>query len=142
MEDLTVLQNKHNIHHVMFNDEMLPPARLRSISETIIRHDFNISWLALARLDKNFNRTTFCLGYSAGLRFLTFGLEAGSQTLLNKMNKGIDSNEAGIWNNVFLLLGFPGETCEEFTETIEFMKKNGHVIDSLYGRCFPSRRWK
>ena len=141
VEDLKVLQERYNRHFVIFDDEALTPERVKSISETIIQNKLNITWTSLARFDKNFDKTIFSLAYNAGLRMLTYGLESGSQSVLHRMNKGTnlkeiqrilsESSKAGIWNNVFLMFGFPGETLEEFKETLGFLERNEDLIDSL-----------
>lgn len=95
-------------------------------------------------MDKQHNKETFQLAYKAGLRIISFGLENGSQKVLDLMNKGIEleiaqrvirnSSEAGIWNNIYLMLGFPGETEEDIQHTKKFLEESESYIDTLgYG---------
>ncbi len=70
---------------------------------------------------------------SAGCELLSFGIESGSQKLLDRMNKKttVEQNlisikrakEAGIRTKAFFVFGFPGETKETIEETKRFIKK-------------------
>jgi hypothetical protein len=76
---------------------------------------------------------------SAGCRFLVFGLECGSQRILDIMKKNIkldwavknfqDCKDAGISVHVNMIVGFPGEEEEDFQLTLDFMKKVIKNID-------------
>ena len=67
---------------------------------------------------------------SAGLYFLSAGIESGSDRVLRRMKKALSVerieekvrlvHEAGIGISGFFMLGFPGETREEMEETIRF----------------------
>jgi len=70
---------------------------------------------------------------SAGLNTLYYGVESGSQRILNLMKKGITLKQAetavksakdvGIEVLTSFILGFPGETREEIDKTIDFSIK-------------------
>lgn len=72
---------------------------------------------------------------------LLFGIESGSQKILNLMDKGTDTGttrkilkicrNAGIWNHAFLFFGFPGEEKTDAEETINFLCNNREVINSV-----------
>ena len=86
----------------------------------------------------------------AGCRLLSFGMESGSQHMLDLMDKGTrvetmerilqDSAAAGIWNHTFLFFGFPGETEEDARETIEFFQTNRGAIHSISSSVFLLER--
>jgi hypothetical protein len=86
--------------------------------------------------------------YEAGLRFLYFGIESGSQDVLHKMKKGVlektmrrvlsDTHAAGIWVHTYWILGFPGETNGNLIETAEFLLQESSSIDSFnFSNFFP-----
>jgi len=70
--------------------------------------------------------------YKAGCRMIVFGIESGSQRLLDAMNKqttveqGLQAiewaKEAGLTVRAFFIFGFPGENRETIRETKEFIK--------------------
>lgn len=144
VSELEELSNTNNCRYIVFNDEALTAFEIKSIAEEILRRDLKIYWSCLCRLDKQHNKETFQLAYKAGLRIISFGLENGSQKVLDLMNKGIEleiaqrvirnSSEAGIWNNIYLMLGFPGETEEDIQHTKKFLEESESYIDTLgYG---------
>ena len=86
--------------------------------------------------------------HQSGLRFLYFGIESGSQAVLNKMKKGVlkktmrqvlrDTHQTGIWVHTYWILGFPDETNENAIETAEFILDEAESIDSFnFSNFFP-----
>ncbi len=77
----------------------------------------------------------------AGLTRISFGLESGSQRLLDKMCKGTkieecgqfiqDAYDAGISIRTSMMLGYPGETTEDVEQTIIFMEANEKYLDRV-----------
>ncbi len=153
IEELAQLQAQHNASSILFADEAIGPARMREFSEALLAAGLSLRWFALARMEKGFTPETLQLAYRAGCRVISWGLESGSQRLLNLMNKGTrttvaqrvlrDSARAGIWNHVFMFFGYPGETEADVDETVRFATETADAIHSLvYGtfrleRCSP-----
>lgn len=86
--------------------------------------------------------------HQSGLRFLYFGIESGSQDVLNKMKKGVlkktmrqvlkDTHQTGIWVHTYWILGFPEETDLNAVETAEFILEEAESIDSFnFSNFFP-----
>lgn len=79
--------------------------------------------------------------YSAGCRMLRYGVESGSQNMLNRMEKSTNvnqieeslrySSEAGIFNHVNFMIGYPGESEQDFNETLGFVKRNKKHIHTV-----------
>jgi radical SAM superfamily enzyme YgiQ (UPF0313 family) len=77
----------------------------------------------------------------AGCIELKFGIESGSEQILQAMGKNITCNQirrtvalassVGIRVKAFLVHGFPGETLETTRETISLLKEVGHMIDRV-----------
>jgi radical SAM superfamily enzyme YgiQ (UPF0313 family) len=80
----------------------------------------------------------------AGCETIKFGVESGSQRILNLIKKGINLQEvkdtreickqAGIKFACFILLGIPSETYEERQRTLEFLKilKPDYLVTSIF----------
>lgn len=83
----------------------------------------------------------------AGCYHLTYGIESGSQRVLDLMRKRYKiedadrvlrfTHEAGIQVTCNFMFGFPGETEEDFQQTLEFIRRNGKYITTAY----PSRSY-
>ncbi|GAH52064.1 unnamed protein product, partial [marine sediment metagenome] len=68
----------------------------------------------------------------AGCEAIGWGIESGSQEILDKMNKQVTvkqnaeviewAQDLGILDRIFIILGFPGETKETLKETKRFIE--------------------
>ncbi len=77
----------------------------------------------------------------AGFVDVILGVESGSQSVLDRMGKGFkleyaerllaNAAEVGIQTNINLMVGFPGETEQEFEQTLAFMERNQDTIYKL-----------
>jgi pyruvate-formate lyase-activating enzyme len=78
---------------------------------------------------------------AAGCRVLRFGLESASDSMLELLNKRFTSEQAvrsfrlaherGIWVQVSLMVGCPGETEEDIDAVCRFIEEHEHYIDSI-----------
>ena len=85
-----------------------------------------------ARVSKNMDYDFLKILKEAGCSHLVFGMESGSQAMLDLMKKNIKTEWAcenfkncydlGIEVHINLIVGFPGETEKDFQETIKFVK--------------------
>lgn len=83
----------------------------------------------------------------AGCKHLIYGIESGSQRVLNLMRKRFNISDAdnvikathaaGITVTANFMFGFPGETEEDFAKTKAFLKRNAEYLDRVY----PSRTY-
>ncbi len=125
-----------------FIDDMLPLKRLMRIALEIPE---NSKWWVQLRPTKDLipNLKYFS---EKGLKSVAWGVESGSQEILDRMNKGTvvddmsmvlkEAKEAGIVNTVYIMFGFPGETEKDFLKTVDFLKKNEEFIDLVSTSVF------
>lgn len=79
---------------------------------------------------RHIDRSLFELAANSGCTDISFGIESGSQAMLDHMNKmtTVDLNkeaiftakDCGIATKAYFLVNFPGETLETISDTIEF----------------------
>ncbi|HPB32533.1 MAG TPA: radical SAM protein, partial [Candidatus Sumerlaeota bacterium] len=79
--------------------------------------------------------------FKAGFRTLMWGIESGSDTVLEAMGKRGNAaeagrnlrlaREAGLTNLIFIILGHPAENQAEFEETLDFLRRNRDFIDRI-----------
>ncbi len=134
----------YGVKHFLFIDEAIPPAYYSSLADAVIENGLDIFFYSFVRLEAGFTKEVLDKLYKAGFRIGLWGYEAWSERIMQMMNKGIDvsgrmdilrdASEAGIWNNVLFIMGYPTETYEEIEKTIAVMNENRDIIHS----CTPS----
>ncbi len=117
------------------------PKHLEKICEAILSSSLTISWSGEAIALKSLSDHLLEMMKKAGCHTLVYGVESGSDRVLESMGKisnSIDAgnvirrtHRAGIKVAVNILVGFPGETDEDFQMTIDFLKKHAKFIDRL-----------
>jgi len=138
------------IRHFTFVDDIISPARFNNISKAILEAGLDIRYYAMTRPMKHFTRESLKRMYDAGCRFILWGIESGSQRVLDLMEKGTIvaevekclelSAEAGIKNHVFVICGFPTETREEFQETLDFLERVRPHVHCVHKTLFGLER--
>ncbi|MCM8784401.1 MAG: radical SAM protein [Candidatus Omnitrophica bacterium] len=114
---------------------------LETLCNLIIEKKLNINWDSQAIPRKEMGFHLLEKMKRAGCHTLIYGLESASNRVLNKMKKMFtkeiaervirDTHRAGIRVYINIIVGFPGETEEDFMETYNFIKENRKYIDSL-----------
>jgi len=106
--------------------------------ELITENGIDVKWGGQAYFRKEMTRDVLSLAKKAGCQSFFWGLESASQSVIDRMGKNYrlalarqilaDCHELGIGSNLPLIIGFPGETCEDLAETAIF-------IDDFRGRA-------
>ena len=97
----------------------------------IKQHKLDITWACDSRVDL-ISRELLKEMKEAGCRTIWFGVESGSPTILKKLDKGINLQQAvhavklckeeGIQTACSFMLGIPGETINNMKSTLKFAK--------------------
>ncbi len=119
------------------------PKQLFQICDTIIRKKLKITWSAEAIALKSMDTNLLRRMSRAGCHTLVYGIESGSDNILTSMRKLCDTetaakvirrtHEARIKVAINILVGFPGESDQDFERTIDFLEENSQYIDRLDG---------
>jgi len=142
LTELDDIINRYQIDAAYFLDEgfLTHPSRAAELCEDMIKGGYNrrIKWAAQVRVD-SLNKNILDLMKAAGCIQLECGFETASDRLLAKANKGTSNmknleiikliKSSGIRCRANLITGLPGETEQEFHETIRFVKNSG--VDSI-----------
>jgi anaerobic magnesium-protoporphyrin IX monomethyl ester cyclase len=82
-----------------------------------------------------------------GCVWIGYGIESGSQDILNAMNKKArveqakeairHTRKAGIYPNTTFIFGYPGESLRSIQETIDFKKQMGIECGSFFATPYP-----
>jgi anaerobic magnesium-protoporphyrin IX monomethyl ester cyclase len=139
-ERLSALQEQYGVSHFCLVDEMVHPRRMDRIAAALIGNGAQVYFSAYAR-PSGFSGKLLEKAHRAGLRLVMWGLESASQRLLDLMSKGTtaqkipavlnSAGQAGIWNLLFLIFGFPTETKAEWLGTLDFLESIGDSVHAL-----------
>jgi len=148
--EMMSLSETYDTPYIFFSDEALSPRMLKTLSQELIEANAELNWACCARFEPGITGEVLSRMRKAGCRMILYGLESGSQRVLDRMSKGTrlevarrileEGAEAGIWNHVFVFFGFPGETEEDAEETIQFFRDNRDVIHSGSSSTFLLER--
>ena len=132
---INYLQNKFNLDGIIFQEDnfFVNTQRIKKFCEKIIVN--NIGWKANCRINYLLDKDSsfFKMLENAGCRMLQFGVESGSDRILNLLNKGIKKDDilrineklakANILCRYNFIVGMPTETEEEIKGTLQFIDK-------------------
>lgn len=143
LEEIAEVKAKYGISKFEFIDESVGPSYFSEMSEKMLKLELQVDYFSNARLETAFSKDILEKARKSGLRMLLWGLESGSNKIMELINKGIDiekrfeilknSSDSDIWNFAFIFFGFPAETIEDAKSTIEMLCRNNDIIHS-YGR--------
>lgn len=134
---------KHGFKEFVFNESNLhgSPELIVRMCDEIIRRGMKIHMTAQLRCNLRTDRKYYDKLAAAGFVCLRFGVDAWSQHALGLQQKGYtkdliksnlkDATEAGIFTEVNMVIGVPGETEEDIDEYIEFAKENKPYIGRI-----------
>lgn len=128
------LSETYGIKHLQFVDDLFVAhnGRVVEFSKLLIANKIDMTWSCTARVN-TVKPETLKLMKEAGCWEISFGLESGSDFLLDEMKKSQKTStaeqavkwthDAGIRVKGLLMLGYPGETRQSIQETKDFVKR-------------------
>lgn len=133
--EIDMLVEKYQLEHIHFLDDTFVTKgdRIFEICEVFKSRYPNLTWSANVRANLMSLKTLKCMA-DANCIFLSYGIESGSQPVLDFMKKGFTveqasnalkwTREAGINHKAYFITGMPVETKETLSETVQFCKDN------------------
>ncbi len=133
-EEMRQLKVQAGVQHIWFGDDVfaLNQRWVGQFAEEVRKRDAAVPFKIQSRADLMSEQTVQSLKM-AGCAEVWMGVESGSQTVLDAMDKGLRVasvitargrlKNAGIQACYFLQFGYPGETWAELQETIEFVRE-------------------
>ncbi|MGN7867266.1 B12-binding domain-containing radical SAM protein [Paracoccus sp. 22332] len=138
---------RHNTASFLFLDLKLNswPDMIRGIAGRIQDYVQGAEWVGTVHVDQRddngLSRRDLMAAVDGGMRRVSFGLETGSQALLDRMRKGSsvernsqfihDAHAAGLSIRCTMFKGFPGETAQDMEATERFLETHGHMLDRV-----------
>jgi len=134
VEEIEQVVRDYHIDEIYFDDDSLALDRKRilEICRLIKERQLKVKWISQCRVDSMDEEVVQAIK-QAGCRYIRFGVESGSQRMLQTMKKGVTLDKirkafelcrrVGIKTQAFFLFGIPGETEDSIRETIKFAKE-------------------
>lgn len=136
-DEIETLWKKYKFNHVHFQDETFftYAPRVKAIAEEFINRKLPITWFGTMRADQGvrMSEDIWKIAKQSGLERVMIGMEAGTQEMLDWMQKDIKLSHVyevaklcikyDIAINFSVIVGFPGETKESIIKTLEVVKE-------------------
>ena len=134
VDELEWLKNEFAPDAFTFHDETFTydKNRVFEICEEIRRRKIDVPWDCSTRVDQISPELLHSMK-AANCQLISFGVESGSQRILNAMKKGttVEQNErairlvkdAGISVTISVIVGYPGETMDTLGQTLDFIQR-------------------
>jgi anaerobic magnesium-protoporphyrin IX monomethyl ester cyclase len=134
-ELISFLRRQYGIRHLVFTDDQFAAFRPRLVRlcEKLARGGMDIQWNCDARVD-SVDPDLLEMMKKAGCWMISYGIESGSQKILDQVRKGITldqveqavrrTQEAGIRAKGLFMIGYPEETEETLGETLAFIGRS------------------
>ena len=132
MAEMRHLVEEYRPQRIRFSDDILPQNRQWTLElcGAIQSSESDVGFECLARMDLMDRELLAQMG-RAGFRKVYYGVESGSQRILDAMGKGTNvedirrvarlTREAGMEQHWFIMLGYPGERQEDVEKTLALM---------------------
>jgi anaerobic magnesium-protoporphyrin IX monomethyl ester cyclase len=145
IEHIKMLKEKYNVRFLDVCDENFG-ADSEITNELVARlGELNISWRCAGVRARSVNLQMLKHWKKNGCVTANYGVESGSQTMLNIMEKNttveqninalIWASEAGLNTVVQLVVGMPGENDDTIRETIDFLNKTSGSLRLWSGKA-------
>jgi len=143
LEEIVYHHKKNNIKWFTFYDSIFNAnlTRLEKLMDLIIKNNLNIIWDAQIVIRNDMDLELFKKMKKAGCINLFVGLESASDRMLSLMDKNFTVkdaigffkklNKADLHFEISLIVNYPGETEDDFNETINFIKYNRNLIKKI-----------
>jgi len=153
IEEIKDVVHNYKINFVVFMTDTFTNDRhwVLRLCKSIIKEKIAFKWLCNSRVD-TVDEEMLVAMKKAGCLIISYGIESGSQEILDNAKKGIElgqskkaislTKKVGIKSIGYYVLGLPGETIETIKQTIKFAKEldtgyaNFHIATPFPGTEF------
>ena len=148
VEETEMLVDRYGVDFIGFVDDnmMASKTQMLEFCDLMARKEFPVTWGCHVRVTE---ARPDILGpmAEAGCVLIGYGIESGSQMMLDAMNKKatieqakkaiMNTRKAGIYPNTTFIFGYPGETLQTVQETIDFKREMRLDCGSFFATPYP-----
>lgn len=143
LDEIAYHKEKNNGEYFIFYDSLINAniKELDLLCEGIIERFGSIHWEAQIAIRNDMEHSVFKKMKQSGCYNLFVGLESASDTTLKNMNKGFSHDDAlsffnalhkeNLFFGVSIIVGYPGETEDDFRTTLNFIIQHKDVIPQI-----------
>lgn len=123
--------------HIQDDAFTINKKRCTAVAEALVAGDYRF-WIKVRSRVNSVDETLLCKLKRAGVRWIIYGFESGSQIMLDSMNKRstvamneravVVTKRVGIACYGEIMVGMPGETSETIDQTIAFLLKHKPIV--------------
>ena len=151
VDEIVHFLNKEKISVFRFAGSSTPPQLLKSIAEEIIKRQLKVEYSSFAHI-RGMNFEILQLLKKSGCYSIFYGMESGSQKILNAMNKNVkaeniehvlmQTKKSGLFTIVSVIFPAPFETEETEKETLDMLLRvcPDSVLIQIPG-VYPQTEW-
>jgi len=131
IDEMEHLKKRYNAQIIAFADDMVNPDYTKKICNEIIKRKLKILWRCQARA--NLTKEILKLMKKAGCIGISFGVESGSQKVLDSIQKNLkikdikkvfkSCREVGIFTHAFIMIGNSNENMKDVFKTSKLIKE-------------------
>jgi hypothetical protein len=139
LREIEYLYHEKGTDVIWFIDSLVNGSlkELRSFCKGVVEKGLKIKWTGYCRCDGRMDLEYYKDLAASGCIMLNYGIESGSQRVLDAMNKGVtieemeqnfrDGKTVGIWAATNWIIGFPAEKHIDFDHTMTFLWRNRNM---------------
>ncbi len=137
--ELGQLSRRYGVKNVYVSCDVLSPAYAVKLAQALVDKNVKIRWSSDLKIEKYFTPERCELLARSGLRSAAFGIESGSDRILELMRKGCDRatmtavnrafHDAGIATEWMTFTDHPDETVTEALDTIRWIAGEEDYVD-------------
>ncbi|MBU0634332.1 MAG: radical SAM protein [Candidatus Omnitrophica bacterium] len=147
VDEIERIKERYNVSYFSFSDNAINISRDFSIRlcEEFIKRKLDIYWTAYFIIEDE-PMSYFRLLKKAGCIQLRCGIETLNEKLGHAMNRRIDpdvvsnalrkSSAVGIWNHLFFIMSYPGDTWRDVLKVLFFIISHKNFFKSATMSCF------
>jgi radical SAM superfamily enzyme YgiQ (UPF0313 family) len=146
MAEVRFLKERYAVDFIAFVDDNMTINKAYLLEFCARMKETGLLWGCHGRVDCADDQRLAAMA-DAGCVFLGFGIESGSQRILDRMNKGVTVECArqamsrtmahGIFPNATYIFGYPGEDVDSIRDTIRFQMSCGHFKGCFFATPYP-----
>lgn len=139
VSELAQLARRHGVKNFYISCDVLSPKYAVRFAQELVDRKVKIRWSSDLKIETYFTPERAKLLFESGLRSAAFGIESGSDRILDLMRKGVDRetltavnrafHEAGVATEWMTFTDHPDETTAEALDTVAWIEEQQEFVD-------------